>query len=143
LGNTYHLMLRPGAERVKRLGGLHEFGGWSGPILTDSGGFQAFSLAKLSKITEEGIGFQSHLDGAKVFLGPSEVVRIQANLGSDIAMVIDECPPWPCSKEDCAKAVERTTRWAARCKETAVEMGFLEAGHHLFGKTCVGNLLKN
>jgi len=133
LGNTYHLNLRPGSELIRDSGGLHGFMGWDRPILTDSGGFQAFSLAKLSKITEEGIGFQSHLDGAKVFLGPSEVVRIQANLGSDIAMVIDECPPWPCSKEDCAKAVERTTRWAARCKETAVEMGFLEAGHHLFG----------
>ena len=132
LGNTYHLNLRPGAELIRAAGGLHGFMGWNRPILTDSGGFQAFSLAKLSKITEEGVAFQSHLDGSKVFLGPREVVEIQANLGSDIAMVIDECPPWPCSKEDCAKAIERTTRWAGRCKDVAEEIGFLDSGHHLF-----------
>lgn len=132
LGNTYHLNLRPGSELIKQAGGLHQFMGWDGPILTDSGGFQAFSLAKLSKLTEEGVAFQSHLDGSKVFLGPNEVMGIQANLGSDIAMVIDECPPWPCEKADCEKAIERTTRWAAECKRIASESGFLESGHHVF-----------
>ena len=132
LGNTYHLNLRPGSELIRDFGGLHRFMGWDGPILTDSGGFQAFSLAKLSKISEEGVAFQSHLDGAKVFLGPKEVMTIQANLGSDIAMVIDVCPPWPCEKADCVKAVERTTRWAKACRDIAQDLGFLEAGHHVF-----------
>ena len=132
LGNTYHLNLRPGSELIREAGGLHTYMGWDGPILTDSGGFQSFSLAKLSKMTEEGVAFQSHLDGAKVFLGPKEVVTIQANLGSDIAMVIDECPPWPCEKEACLKAVERTTRWAKDCKEIATDNGFLDTGHHMF-----------
>lgn len=132
LGNTYHLNLRPGSELIREAGGLHRFMGWDGPILTDSGGFQAFSLAKLSKLTEEGVAFQSHLDGAKVFLGPKEVMAIQANLGSDIAMVIDECPPWPCEREACARAVERTTRWARACKQEATDSGFLAAGHHVF-----------
>ena len=132
LGNTYHLNLRPGSELIRDFGGLHKFMGWSGPILTDSGGFQAFSLAKLSKISEEGVAFQSHLDGSKVFLGPREVMGIQANLGSDIAMVIDECPPWPCEKAACVKAVERTTRWAKACKAVAEDLGFLQAGHHVF-----------
>ncbi|MDQ8197541.1 tRNA guanosine(34) transglycosylase Tgt [Pelagicoccus enzymogenes] len=132
LGNTYHLNLRPGSELIRDAGGLHTFMGWDGPILTDSGGFQAFSLAKLSKLTEEGVAFQSHLDGSKVFLGPREVMTIQANLGSDIAMVIDECPPYPCKKDDCVKAVERTTRWAKACKEIATDNGFLGSGHHVF-----------
>jgi len=132
LGNTYHLNLRPGSELIRDFGGLHSFMGWDGPILTDSGGFQAFSLAKLSKLSEEGIAFQSHLDGSKVFLGPKEVMTIQANLGSDIAMVIDECPPWPCEKDACVKAVERTTRWAKACKGIAEDLGFLDAGHHVF-----------
>ncbi|MGK0237606.1 MAG: queuine tRNA-ribosyltransferase [Candidatus Pelagisphaera sp.] len=132
LGNTYHLNLRPGSELIRDFGGLHSFMGWDGPILTDSGGFQAFSLAKLSKLSEEGIAFQSHLDGSKVFLGPKEVMTIQANLGSDIAMVIDECPPWPCEKDACVKAVERTTRWAKACKNIAEDLGFLDAGHHVF-----------
>jgi hypothetical protein len=99
LGNTYHLNLRPGSELIRDLGGLHKFMGWDGPILTDSGGFQVFSLAKLRDIRDDGIAFQSHLDGAKLFLGPREVMTIQANLGSDIAMVIDECPPWPCERD--------------------------------------------
>lgn len=132
LGNTYHLNLRPGSELIREFGGLHAFMGWDGPILTDSGGFQAFSLSKLSEVTEEGIDFRSHLDGSKVFLGPREVMTIQSNLDSDIAMVIDECPPWPCEKPECVKAVERTTRWAGRCLEAARELGFLETGHHLF-----------
>ena len=132
LGNTYHLNLRPGPELIESFGGLHGFMGWDGPILTDSGGFQAFSLAKLSKLTEDGIAFQSHLDGSKVFLGPKEVMGIQAKLGSDIAMVIDECPPYPCEKKDCVTAVERTTRWAKACKQIATDNGFLESGHHVF-----------
>lgn len=132
LGNTYHLNLRPSSELISDFGGLHGFMGWHGPILTDSGGFQAFSLAKLSKISEKGVAFQSHLDGSKVFLGPREVMTIQSNLGSDIAMVIDECPPWPCDKEACVKAVERTTRWAKACKEVAEDLGFLQSGHHVF-----------
>jgi len=132
LGNTYHLNLRPGSELVRDLGGLHKFMQWDGPILTDSGGFQVFSLAKLRDIQEHGIAFQSHLDGAKLFLGPREVMTIQANLGSDIAMVLDECPPWPCTRDECARAVERSFRWAGECKQVATENGFLGAGHHVF-----------
>lgn len=132
LGNTYHLNLRPGSELVRELGGLHAFMGWDGPILTDSGGFQVFSLAKLREIRDDGVAFQSHLDGAKLFLGPREVMAIQQNLGSDIAMVIDECPPWPCERDACAKAVARSYRWAEQCKQIAVDSGFLAAGHHVF-----------
>ena len=133
LGNTYHLNLRPGSELVAEMGGLHKFMGWERPILTDSGGFQVFSLAKLRKLHENGIEFQSHLDGAKLFLGPKEVMAIQTNLGSDIAMVIDECPPWPCDRDECAAAVERSFRWARQCRDIAVDSGFLAARHHLFG----------
>lgn len=132
LGNTYHLNLRPGSELVRDFGGLHAFMGWDGPILTDSGGFQAFSLAQLSKISDDGISFRSHLDGSKVFLGPTEVMAIQANLGSDIAMVIDECPPWPCEKGDCLKAIERTSKWARSCRDAADELGMLESGNLVF-----------
>ena len=132
LGNTYHLNLRPGAELIRDLGGLHKFMGWDGPILTDSGGFQVFSLAKLRDIRDDGIAFQSHIDGAKHFLGPREVMTIQAQLGSDIAMVIDECPPWPCSREDCRRAVDRSYRWAQQCKQIATDNGFLGSGRHVF-----------
>ncbi len=132
LGNTYHLNLRPGSELVRDLGVLHGFMGWNGPILTDSGGFQAFSLAKLRDIREDGIAFASHIDGAKVFLGPREVMTIQANLGSDIAMVIDECPPWPCTRDECQRAVDRSLRWAKECQQVATDNGFLAAGHHVF-----------
>jgi queuine tRNA-ribosyltransferase len=132
LGNTYHLNLRPTSELVKELGGLHAFMGWDGPILTDSGGFQVFSLAKLRDIREDGVAFQSHLDGAKLFLGPKEVMTIQANLGSDIAMVLDECPPWPCTRDECARAVERSLRWAKQCQQIATDNGFLAGGHHVF-----------
>jgi queuine tRNA-ribosyltransferase len=131
LGNTYHLSLRPGAELVRELGGLHRFMGWDGPILTDSGGFQVFSLAKLRDIRDDGIAFQSHLDGAKLFLGPREVMAIQQALGSDIAMVLDECPPWPCTRDACALAVARSQRWARQCREIATDSGFLAAGHHV------------
>ena len=132
LGNTYHLNLRPGAELIRDLGGLHKFMGWDGPILTDSGGFQVFSLAKLRDIRDDGIAFQSHIDGAKLFLGPREVMTIQAHLGSDIAMVIDECPSWPCSREDCRRAVDRSYRWAQQCKQIATDNGFLGSGRHVF-----------
>jgi queuine tRNA-ribosyltransferase len=117
LGNTYHLFIRPGMEVMRHFGGLHRFMGWDGPILTDSGGFQVFSLAKLRKITEEGVHFQSHLDGAPCFLGPREAMEIQAALGSDIAMLFDECPPYPCDHEYAAQSLDRTLRWAARCRE--------------------------
>lgn len=132
LGNTYHLNLRPGSELVRELGGLHTFMGWDRPILTDSGGFQVFSLAKLREIRDDGIAFQSHIDGARLFLGPKEVMTIQGNLGSDIAMVIDECPPWPCERDACAAAVARSQRWAEQCRQIAQDSGFLSAGHHVF-----------
>lgn len=116
LCNTYHLYLRPGDEVVRRRGGLHKFTGWKGPILTDSGGFQVFSLAALRKINEEGVHFQSHIDGRRIFMGPEESMQIQANLGSTIAMAFDECvanpAEYPYAKESCA----RTTRWLVRCK---------------------------
>jgi queuine tRNA-ribosyltransferase len=132
LGNTYHLNLRPGSELIRDLGGLHRFMGWDRPILTDSGGFQVFSLARLRDIRDDGVAFQSHVDGAKLFLGPREVMTIQANLGSDIAMVLDECPPWPCERDACAKAVARSHRWAGQCKQIATDNGFLASGRHVF-----------
>ena len=132
LGNTYHLSLRPGSSLIRQMGGLHKFMGWDGPILTDSGGFQVFSLAKLRDIRDEGVAFQSHLDGARHFLGPKEVMQIQSDLGSDIAMVIDECPPWPCERDACVGAVKRSYRWAAQCRQIAEDSGFLAAGHHVF-----------
>jgi queuine tRNA-ribosyltransferase len=132
LGNTYHLNLRPGSELVREMGGLHRFMGWDGPILTDSGGFQVFSLAKLRDIRDDGVAFASHLDGAKLFLGPREVMTIQRNLGSDIAMVLDECPPWPCERDACARAVARSLRWARECSDIATDSGFLAEGHHVF-----------
>lgn len=117
LGNTYHLMLRPGMDVMASAGGLHKFMGWEGPILTDSGGFQVFSLAKLRKLTEEGCKFSSHLDGHEVFLGPKESMEIQRIIGSDIAMVFDECLPYPCTYERAVKSVEQTLRWAKISKE--------------------------
>ncbi len=113
LGNTYHLMLRPGADVVAEMGGLHSFMGWDGPILTDSGGFQVFSLAKMRKLTPTGCFFNSHLDGHRVFLGPAESMEVQRLLASDIAMVFDECLPWPCERPRAEKSVETTIRWAA------------------------------
>jgi queuine tRNA-ribosyltransferase len=106
--------------------------GWDGPILTDSGGFQVFSLAKLRAVRDDGVAFQSHIDGANLFLGPREVMTIQQNLGSDIAMVLDECPPWPCERDVCARACERSLRWAKQCKEVATQNGFLVAGNQVF-----------
>jgi len=116
LGNTYHLMLRPGAERVARLGGLHKFMGWSGPILTDSGGFQVMSLAKLRAISEDGVRFRSHIDGDEVFLTPERAMEIQALLGSDIQMVLDECAPFPSEKNDIEASMRLSMRWAKRSK---------------------------
>src|SRR5213083_1602339 len=116
LGNTYHLFVRPGLDVIRKCGGLHRFMNWKGPILTDSGGFQIFSLAKLRKITEEGVDFQNHVDGTPAFLTPEIAMEIQTTLGSDIAMVLDECPPWPCDYEYAARSLELTVRWARRCK---------------------------
>ena len=116
LGNTYHLMLRPGPEVIAAAGGLHQFMRWKGPILTDSGGFQVFSLAKMRKFTEEGCRFNSHIDGHEFFLGPEESMEMQRVIGSDIAMVFDECLPYPCERERAEQSVERTLRWAARSK---------------------------
>lgn len=115
LGNSYHLYLRPGHELVREAGGLHQFMGWSLPILTDSGGYQVFSLAELRKITDEGVIFQSHLDGSYHTFTPESVVDIQRNLGSDVMMVLDECTPYPCSYEYALKANNRTMKWAERC----------------------------
>ena len=116
LSNTYHLHLRPGDEVVKKMGGLHKFMTWDGPILTDSGGFQVFSLAGLRKIKEEGVTFASHLDGHKIFMGPEESMQIQSNLGSDIAMAFDECVENPATYEYAKASCERTLRWLQRCK---------------------------
>ena len=117
LGNTYHLMLRPGPEVIAAAGGLHRFMRWDGPILTDSGGFQVFSLAKMRKFTEEGCHFHSHLDGHAFFLGPEESMAMQKTIGSDIAMVFDECLPYPCERDRAVASVERTIRWAKRSKD--------------------------
>ena len=117
LGNTYHLFVRPGLDVIKHFGGLHKFMNWDGPILTDSGGYQIFSLAKLRKITEDGVEFQNHIDGARAFISPEIAMEIQAALGSDIAMALDECVPYPCEYDYAAQSAEMTTRWARRCKE--------------------------
>src|SRR6056297_4241138 len=115
LANTYHLYLRPGHELVRQAGGLHQFMGWDRPILTDSGGFQVFSLNDINKITEDGVHFRSHIDGSKHFIDPERSMDIQMALGSDIAMAFDQCAPYPCSYEDTVAALARTTRWADRC----------------------------
>jgi queuine tRNA-ribosyltransferase len=125
LGNTYHLMLRPGAERMARLGGLHEFMGWDRPILTDSGGYQVMSLGDLTKITEEGVAFKSHLDGSRHMLTPERSMEIQRLLGSDIVMAFDECTPFPASHEVADKSMDRSMRWAARSRA-----GFDSGGEH-------------
>ncbi len=131
LSNTYHLHLRPGDEVVKKMGGLHEFMNWDRPILTDSGGFQVFSLASMRKIKEEGVYFSSHIDGRKIFMGPEESMQIQSNLASTIAMAFDECIPNPSSREYVEKSVARTTRWLERCK---VEMDRLNADPNTINK---------
>jgi queuine tRNA-ribosyltransferase len=119
LGNTYHLFVRPGLDVIKHFGGLHDFMTWNGPILTDSGGYQIFSLAKLRKITEDGVEFQNHIDGSPAFISPEIAMEIQSALGSDVAMVLDECVPYPCEYDYAAKSAELTARWARRCKAAA------------------------
>ena len=137
LSNTYHLHLRPGDELVKKMGGLHKFMTWAGPILTDSGGFQIFSLASLRKISEEGVKFNSHIDGRHIFMGPEESMRIQANLGSDIAMAFDECVKIPSPRDYVEKSCDRTYRWLARCKTALAEYNNMDdavnPGQMLFG----------
>lgn len=137
LSNTYHLHLRPGDELVRDMGGLHRFMTWDGPILTDSGGFQIFSLASLRKISEDGVKFNSHIDGRHIFMGPEESMRIQANLGSDIAMAFDECIKIPSPREYVEKSCERTYRWLIRCKAAIGEYNRREdavnPGQILFG----------
>jgi queuine tRNA-ribosyltransferase len=129
LGNTYHLMLRPGAERVAKMGGLHKFMNWSGPILTDSGGFQVMSLSQLRKITENGVTFQSHVDGSKHELTPERSIEIQHLLGSTITMAFDECTPFPATWEQAKKSMEMSMRWAERSKKAFVQ----RPGYGLFG----------
>ena len=137
LSNTYHLHLRPGDDVVKQMGGLHKFMNWDGPILTDSGGFQVFSLASLRKIREEGVTFASHLDGHRIFMGPEESMRIQSNLGSDIAMAFDECVENPATYEYAKASCERTLRWLERCKKEHDRLASLpdtvNPGQLLFG----------
>ena len=114
LANTYHLMLRPGAERIAKLGGLHRFMGWDGPILTDSGGYQVMSLSKLRRIEEHGVTFQSHIDGATIELTPERAIQVQCLLGSDIQMVLDECTPFPATRDQAKASMELSLRWAER-----------------------------
>lgn len=136
LANTYHLHLRPGEQTVRLAGGLHSFMGWDGPILTDSGGYQVFSLARLRKVTGEGVGFRSHIDGSERFLSPELAIEIQLALGSDVMMVLDECPPSQADRATIAGAVERTLAWARRCRartDRAAGDGEIGPGHGLFG----------
>ena len=126
LSNTYHLHVRPGDKVVKQLGGLHKFMNWDRPILTDSGGFQVFSLAKLRQIKEEGVYFHSHVDGRKIFMGPEESMQIQSNLGSTITMAFDECAPSKADRKYVENSVARTTRWLVRCKEEMARLNSLE-----------------
>src|SRR5439155_23496585 len=123
LGNTYHLNIRPGLDILRAAGGLHRFINWPGPILTDSGGFQVFSLATIRKIQAHGVEFRSHLDGSLLFLGPKEAMAIQRELGSDIAMVFDDCPPHTSAPRELRAAVERTIRWAKECREQSRAAG--------------------
>src|SRR3954465_362209 len=134
LGNTYHLMLRPGAERIARLGGLHKFMDWQQPILTDSGGFQVMSLSALRKITEEGVKFQSHIDGHEEFLSPERAMAIQRLLGSDIQMVFDECPALPATHDAIEKSMALSMRWARRSKDAFGEQPEEERR----GRACFG-----
>lgn len=126
LCNTYHLHVRPGDDLIYRMGGLHKFTNWNGPILTDSGGFQVFSLAKLRRIKEEGVSFQSHIDGRHIFMGPEESMQIQSNLGSTIAMAFDECVENPATYDYAKKSCERTTRWLERCKKEMERLNSLD-----------------
>jgi queuine tRNA-ribosyltransferase len=131
LANTYHLMLRPGAERIARLGGLHQFMHWEKPILTDSGGYQVMSLAKLRRIDEAGVTFQSHIDGATVALTPERAIEVQCLLGADIQMVLDECTPYPATRDEAKTSLDLSLRWAERCKLAFAERAL--PGQALFG----------
>jgi queuine tRNA-ribosyltransferase len=133
LGNTYHLMLRPGAERIARLGGLHEFMGWERPILTDSGGYQVMSLAELRKMSEEGVRFKSHLDGSAHMLTPERSIEVQHLLGADIVMAFDECTPFPATRDEAAASMERSMRWAKRSRDAFDASGDHAAASALFG----------
>ncbi|MGX8686585.1 MAG: tRNA-guanine transglycosylase, partial [bacterium] len=126
LCNTYHLHVRTGDRTIKKLGGLHQFMKWDRPILTDSGGFQVFSLSDLRRIKEEGVYFQSHIDGHRIFMGPEESMQIQSNLGSTIAMAFDECPPALAERDYVQKSVDRTSRWLERCKKEMDRLNALE-----------------
>ncbi len=128
LGNTYHLFIRPGQELIRSFGGLHSFMNWDRPILTDSGGFQIFSLRELAKISEEGAAFRSHLDGAKLFLSPEDAVHVQESLGSDIMMCLDTCIPYPATREETIKSTDLTSRWAIRCRNAQSDTGQLLFG---------------
>ena len=133
LGNTYHLNLRPGMEIIRAAGGLHSFMNWDGPILTDSGGFQIFSLAKMAQVRDDGVEFQSHIDGERLFLGPKETMKIQCDLASDIAMVLDDCPSYSASKEEVCATIARTRRWALEChgqprSEDQLVFGIIQGG---------------
>lgn len=135
LGNTFHLMLRPGTGIIRKHGDLHDFMGWDKPILTDSGGFQVFSLGDLRKISEEGVSFRSPVDGAKVFLGPEEAIRVQHELGSDIIMIFDECTPYPASVQEAEVSMQLSLRWAVRCKAAhgdhpSALFGIIQGGMH-------------
>lgn len=135
LGNTYHLFIRPGHELIERFGGLHGFMNWKGSILTDSGGFQIFSLKDLAKITEEGAEFRSHLDGAKKFLSPESAIKVQQSLGSDIMMCLDTCIPYPATREEVVQSTALTTRWAKRCRDAHTKrdqllFGIIQGGMH-------------
>ena len=138
LGNTYHLMLRPGADLVEKMGGLHKFMNWDKPILTDSGGFQVMSLSGLRKIKEEGVTFRSHVDGTQYFLSPEESMKIQHKLDSNITMCFDECTPYPSTYEDCAKSMRMSMRWAKRSKEAFIDRD----GYGIFGIQ-QGNVFKD
>lgn len=134
LSNTYHLALRPGADRIERLGGLHRFMDWNRSILTDSGGFQVMSLSKQRKIADDGVRFRSHLDGSELYLTPERAIEIQAQLGVDVSMCLDECPPYPCSRDDAAAAMRRTHLWAPRnlaaSREGQAVFGIVQGGVH-------------
>ena len=148
LGNTYHLALRPGAEVVAGLGGLHGFMGWNGPILTDSGGYQVFSLAELNDISDDGVVFRSHVDGSLVRLDPDSAIDIQQKLGGDVIMAFDQCPPIPAPRDQVEAAVERTVRWARRCREVHQRddqwlFGIVQGGlHHDLRRTCAERLVE-
>ena len=148
LANTYHMMLRPGVECVEKIGGLHKFMAWDGPILTDSGGYQVFSLSQLTKIDDDGVVFASHIDGKKIFLGPENATEIQNRLGADIIMCIDQCTPFPCEQAELKKAVERSVRWALLCKQAHANanqmlFGIVQGGIDLrLRSECASELVK-